>query len=358
MSVNIEPQNGLKIANVSRSYSGAGVGDTSMSSYTNGLQDTTRIWMKFQVTASGTARCIFNQFKKANVSNTFTVLRRPMLEECTQYTREPSPWCPTGVTVIHGGSIKTGTVIAEKLAANSVTAEKIAAGAINASKIATNAITSTHIATRSLSADKLNVSNLSAISANLGKVTAGTITGTRIEGNTIQGGTISGTTINGATINGGTIRGVNIEGVTVRAENIIGDVVKVYSSRVIETKQGKAPFEHYSYAYPNIVIPAANRTRSAVISPIVLVAAGKNGYYTARGGDKETYHPPRSSSKSLTILVNGKELVKGTAYTTNAAVSTTVISESFIIPANQHTVVSFKNGGNIGGSITLFVQQV
>ena len=62
--------------------------------------------------------------------------------------------------------------------------------------------------------------------------------------------------------------------------------------------------------------------------------------------------------KSLTILVNGKELVKGTAYTPNAAVSTTVISESFIIPANQHTVVSFKNGGNIGGSITLFVQQV
>ncbi|MBF4102566.1 hypothetical protein INT80_06485 [Gallibacterium anatis] len=37
----LEPQNGLKIANVSRSYSGAGVGDTSTSSATNGLQDTT-----------------------------------------------------------------------------------------------------------------------------------------------------------------------------------------------------------------------------------------------------------------------------------------------------------------------------
>ena len=259
VSVKIEPQNGLKIANVSRSYSGAGVGDTSMSSYTNGLQDTTRIWMKFQVTASGTARCIFGQHKKANVDNTFTVLRRPMLEECTQYTREPSPWRPTGVTVIHGGSIKTGTVIAEKLAANSVTAEKIAAGAINASKIATNAITSTHIATRSLSADKLNVSNLSAISANLGKVTAGTITGTRIEGNTIQGGTINGTTINGTTINGGIIRGATIEGVTVRAENIIGDVVRLY----------KLPKE-------GIFLPASPFHRTLVVIPFSITASKKN----------------------------------------------------------------------------------
>ncbi|MBF4102565.1 hypothetical protein INT80_06480 [Gallibacterium anatis] len=39
------------------------------------------------------------------------------------------------MTVIHGGSIKTGTVIAEKLAANSVTTEKITAGAVNASRL-------------------------------------------------------------------------------------------------------------------------------------------------------------------------------------------------------------------------------
>lgn len=95
-----------------------------------------------------------------------------------------------------------------------------------------------------------------------------------------------------------------------------------------------------------------------VISPIILVAAGRDGYYTARGGDKQEYHPPQSDSKSLTILVNGKEFVKGVAHTPNAKVDAMIISDSFIIPVNQHTVVSFRNGGKVGGSITLFVQQV
>lgn len=165
VSINIETRDGLVIDNISRNYSGVGVGDTSESSYTNGLKDCTRIWIKFKVTTTGTARCIFDQYKKANVGNTFTVLRRPMLEECTQYTREPSPWQNSGVTAIHGGSIKTGTVVADKLAANSVTTEKLVAGSITTEKIQSRAIT----------AEKVSIVNLSALSSNLGTITAGTI---------------------------------------------------------------------------------------------------------------------------------------------------------------------------------------
>ncbi|KGQ25505.1 hypothetical protein JP33_06195 [Gallibacterium anatis CCM5995] len=299
------------------------MGDISNASYTNGLKDTTRIWIKFKVTATGTARCIFNQFKKANVSNTFTVLRRPMLEECTQYTREPSPWCPTGVTVIHGGSIKTGTVIAEKLAANSVTTEKITAGAVNASKIAANAITSNHIAAKTISADKLKVTNLSSISANLGKVTAGTITGTRIEGNTIQGGTINGTTINGTTINGGTIRGANIEGVTVRAENIIGDVVKAYSLNS-----------------NGIIIPAAPFNRICMVTYCVVYLLG---------GDKNTDKPGYLTYK---VTCNGKQVysstIRGTKIWENVNTWMT-----FSLPKNQTINLKFEQtGGSIGSKFT------
>ncbi|WKS98727.1 phage tail protein [Gallibacterium salpingitidis] len=175
MRVDVVLRDGLEISNVTYSYPSDETGDTNAVSYTNGLVDTTRIWIKFKVTTTGTARCIFNQYKIENVYNTFTVLRRPMLEECTAYTREPSPWQNAGVTAIHGGSLRTGTVVADKLAANSVTTEKLVAGAVDASKIAAKAITSNHIATKTISADKLNVTNLSSISANLGDIKGGSL---------------------------------------------------------------------------------------------------------------------------------------------------------------------------------------
>ncbi|MEH8050972.1 hypothetical protein P9078_12135, partial [Gallibacterium anatis] len=53
VGVNIELRDGLAISNISRNYSGTAVGDISNASYTNGLKDTTRIWIKFKVTATG-----------------------------------------------------------------------------------------------------------------------------------------------------------------------------------------------------------------------------------------------------------------------------------------------------------------
>lgn len=149
-------------------------------------------------------------------------IANPMLEECTEYTTQPSPWQNAGVTAIHGGSIVTNSITAQQMAADSVTANQIATGAVAAKHIAAGSIGADHIATRSLTSDKLNVSSLSAISSDIGRITAGTITGTTINGNTISGGTISGTTITGTTVSGGSVKGSVIEGGTIKGARLEG----------------------------------------------------------------------------------------------------------------------------------------
>ncbi|WP_432213704.1 phage tail tip fiber protein, partial [Rodentibacter genomosp. 1] len=142
-------------------------------------QNAKRLFVKFKAPDTGKILLVIwvNHYAKNQTYADFYVAR-PMLEECTEHTREPSPWQNAGVTAIHGGSIVTKTVTTEQLAADSVTANEIAAGVIGARHVATKSLNANHIATRSLTAELLNVSNLAAISANLGRVTAGTITGT------------------------------------------------------------------------------------------------------------------------------------------------------------------------------------
>lgn len=110
-------------------------------------------------------------------------IANPMLEECTEYTTQPSPWQNAGVTAIHGGSIVTRTITTEQLAANSVTANEIATGAVTAKHVAANSIGANHVATRSLTADKLNVTSISSINANLGAITGGSLKIGSLNGN-------------------------------------------------------------------------------------------------------------------------------------------------------------------------------
>lgn len=137
---------------------------------------TKRAFVKFKA-PSDTARItpIFWVIANSNESNKHLRAARPMLEECTEHTTEPSPWQNAGVTAIHGGSIVTRTITTEQLAANSVTANEIATGAVTAKHVAANSIGANHVATRSLTADKLNVTSLSAISADLGDIKGGSI---------------------------------------------------------------------------------------------------------------------------------------------------------------------------------------
>ena len=184
---------------------------------TGSIDPSTRTHVFFTAPTSGYVSivCIMRDIQTASALK----IANPMLEECTEYTTQPSPWQNAGVTAIHGGSIVTNSITTQQMAANSITANEIATGAVAAKHIAAGSIGADHIATRSLTSNKLNVSSLSAISSDIGLITAGTITGTTISGNTISGGTITGTTVNGGSvkgsvIEGGTIKGARLEGVT------------------------------------------------------------------------------------------------------------------------------------------------
>ena len=201
-----------------------------------GINDAERAFIKFQVPPNGVSVDVFFFFYDADGSNSngcWMFVGRPMLEECTEYTTQPSPWQNAGVTAIHGGSIVTNSITTQQMAANSITANEIAAGAVAAKHIAAGSIGANHIATRSLTSDKLNVSSLSAISSDIGRINAGDITGVNIHGNNINGnnisgGTISGTTVKGSTVEGGTIRGAWLDGVngrftgTLEVTNLVG----------------------------------------------------------------------------------------------------------------------------------------
>lgn len=199
-----------KIETVSRQYNFRGINTSK------------RAFIKFKAPPNAVSVDVFFFLYDGDGSNpngAWMFVGRPMLEECTEYTAQPSPWQNSGVTAIHGGSIVTNSITAQQMAADSITSNKIATGAVAAKHIAAGSIGADHIATRSLTSDKLNVNSLSAISSNIGSINAGDITGVNIHGNNINGnnisgGTITGATINGNDINGGTIRGARLEGVT------------------------------------------------------------------------------------------------------------------------------------------------
>lgn len=151
-----------------------------------GINDAERAFIQFQVPSNGVSVDVFFFFYDADGSNAngcWMFVGRPMLEECTQYATQPSPWVNAGVTSIHGGSIVNRTITTEQLAANSVTANEIATGAVTAKHVAANSIGANHVATRSLTADKLNVTSISSISANLGAITGGSLKIGSLNGN-------------------------------------------------------------------------------------------------------------------------------------------------------------------------------
>ncbi len=184
------------------------------------IESSTRSHVFFNAPSSGyvSVVCIMRDIQSASVLK----IANPMLEECTEYTTQPSSWQNAGVTAIHGGSIVTKSITTQQMAANSITANEIATGAVAAKHIAAGSIGADHIATRSLTSDKLNVSSLSAISSDIGRINAGDITGVNIHGNNINGNNISGGTITGTTVNGGSIKGSVIEGGTIRGARLEG----------------------------------------------------------------------------------------------------------------------------------------
>ena len=137
-------------------------------------QDTKRVFVKFKAPDTGKVLFVFRVHLYAkNVTAADFFVARPMLEECTEHTTEPSPWQNAGVTQVHGGSIIANTIRGDHIQANQ-------------------------------------------------EIRAPRITGGVITGNTVNGATVNGGTVNGAVVSGGTVKGAIVEGGVIKAARLEG----------------------------------------------------------------------------------------------------------------------------------------
>lgn len=113
---------------------------------------------------------VFRGRTSTSSTSGFLFAGRPMLEECSEFTQEPSVWKNAGVTELHGGSLKDETVIANKIAANAVTAIKIASNAVTTDKLAANSVVSEKIATNSITSGHLQTNSVSANAIQAGAI--------------------------------------------------------------------------------------------------------------------------------------------------------------------------------------------
>ena len=174
----------------------------------SGINSADRVFIKFQAHSQATSLDVnfFFYDAKVNETNCYMFLARPMLEECTEYTTEPSPWQNAGLTEVHGGSIIADTIRGNHIMANQeIRAPRITGGVI----------------------------------------TGNTVNGATINGGTINGTTVSGGTVKGSTIEGGVIKGARLEAVTgkfsgtLEVNNLVGgNLCEVFVANVDITSIG------------------------------------------------------------------------------------------------------------------------
>lgn len=167
-------------------------------------QDTKRVFVKFKAPDTGKVLFVFRVHLYAkNVTAADFFVARPMLEECTEHTTEPSPWQNAGVTQVHGGSIIANTIRGDHIQANQeIRAPRITGGVI----------------------------------------TGNTVNGATVNGGTVNGAVVSGGTVKGAIVEGGVIKGARLEAVTGKFTGTLevnqlvgGNLCEVFIARVYKT---------------------------------------------------------------------------------------------------------------------------
>ncbi|WIF10073.1 host specificity protein J [Haemophilus parainfluenzae] len=171
-----------------------------------GINDAERAFIKFQVPPNGVSVDVFFFFYDADGSNLngcWMFVGRPMLEECTKYTTQPSPWANAGLTEVHGGSIIANTIRGDHIQAN----QEIRAPRITG-----------------------------------GTITGNTVNGATVNGGTVNGAVVSGGTVKGAIVEGGVIKGARLEAVTGKFSGTLevnqlvgGNLCEVFIARVYKT---------------------------------------------------------------------------------------------------------------------------
>ena len=174
-------------------------------SFNGGLAGyTKRAFIKFKA-PSNVERITPTFWIIANSNGSAKQLRvaRPMLEECTEFTTEPSPWQNAGLTEVHGGSIIANTIRGDHIQANQ--------------EIRSPRITG-------------------------GVITGNTVNGATVNGGTVNGAVVSGGTVKGAIVEGGVIKGARLEAVTGKFSGTLevnqlvgGNLCEVFIARVYKT---------------------------------------------------------------------------------------------------------------------------
>ena len=166
----------------------------------HGFMNMPRYYSKFTAPESGYVRL---QISSRGAGLQRMLLMRAMLEECTEYSAEPSPWANAGVSAIHGGSIIANTIRGDHILANQeIRAPRIIGGVI----------------------------------------TGNTVNGATVNGGTVNGAVVSGGTVKGAIVEGGVIKGARLEAVTGKFTGTLevnqlvgGNLCEVFIARVYKT---------------------------------------------------------------------------------------------------------------------------
>ena len=222
---------------------------------------------------------------------------RPMLEECTQYTTQPSAWVNSGVTSIHGGSIVTDSITADKIGAGQVTTAHMIAGSIDGKVLRAGTVTADTVkASVSLSSPKISGGTITGNAINGGSISGTTITGTNINGNNISGGTISGTTVSGSTISGGVIKGTRFEGATGKFSGEL-EVTQLIGGGVIEQVSGTLKYESSHIEYVRHIL----EDYTSYSATVTITAAATDRYITFIGVNVDAFILPKNTSKTIKL---------------------------------------------------------
>ena len=225
----------------------------------NGIAGYSRKFAKFRAPASGLVSLCVRAEGGVTVNKPDVYVARPMLEECTDITTEPSPWKNAGVTEMHGGSIIANTIRGDHLQANQT------------------------LRAPTIQGGQLNIGNGNFVVDSNGNLTArsGTFSG-NLSG---AKGTFSGD-ITGAS---GTFSG------NVYAKNIKGDLVEPF---VINAPNGVG----------EITVPSADYKRTLLVIPYSITAS----YYGNGKNNQLTYN----------VLMDNQVIATGTAFNGDNTIGT------------------------------------
>lgn len=210
-----------------------------------------RLWVKGQAPAN-TAMVSIIVYKSGTTSGStsYLFMHKPMIAKTHAAATEPTPYAPSGATLITGSEILTGAIQADAIASSAVTTAKLAAGAVVADKIASNAITAAKIqagaitagkiASGSIVADDIAANTITAAEIKAGAVTAselavnavfaqhitsGAITAGKIAAGAIVADDIAANTITAAEIKAGAVTSSELATGSVAAQHITADAI-------------------------------------------------------------------------------------------------------------------------------------